>query len=435
MKQILCKGKVALQGTVRIQGSKNAALPVLAATLMTDGKCYIRNCPKISDVYAMLQMLESLGCKVKWDQDGVVIDNQRPNCRKIDTKACPQACETRHKKSMSDNAFCSCMRSSICLLGALIGGEKEVILDHPGGCVIGARPIDLHLNALKKMGIDFEIKQDHIRAFHQGIYGSKIVLPFPSVGATENVIMAAARAAGITVVQGAAKEPEIVTLCEFLNQCGAKIRGAGTSAIEIEGVDKLGAIEYRVPADRIVAGTYLLATAGCGGNVFLQHAPALEMESVLKVAGEIGACYEVSENGIYVQSDGCVKSIPTIKTKPYPGFPTDLQSIALAVLTIGDRQTRIEETVFENRFRVVDELRKMGASIEKKDEKNVLVNGVNRLYGSSVEACELRGGAALVVAGLLAGGITRLRGVEFIERGYVNICRDFKELGARITSG
>lgn len=435
MKQILCKGKVALQGTVRIQGSKNAALPILAATLMTDGKCYIRNCPKISDVYAMLQILESLGCRVKWDRDGVVVDDKERNSRIFDREVCSKACETRHKKRTADSPFCSCMRSSICLLGALVGRDKEVILDHPGGCVIGARPIDLHLKALEKMGVNFEIRSDHIRAFHNGISGAKIALPFPSVGTTENVIMAATRASGKTVIEGAANEPEIVTLCEFLNQSGAKICGAGTSTIEIEGVETLRAIEYRIPSDRIVAGTYLLATAGCGGNVFLQQAPASEMESVLKVAEEIGATYEVSENGIYVQSDGNVKSIPVLQTEPYPGFPTDLQSLALTVLTIGNRQTRIEETVFENRFRTVDELRKMGASIEKMDEKNVLVKGVNRLYGSSVEACELRGGAALVVAGLLAGGITRLRGVEFIERGYENICRDFKELGARITSG
>ena len=417
MNHILCKGGMPLQGSVKIQGSKNAALPILAATLMTEGICHIRNCPKISDVYSMLYLLEKLCCEVKWDLEGVRIDTR--NVRKC------EPCK---------DTF-SCMRSSICLLGALIGRERDLTIESPGGCVIGERPIDLHLSALEKMGVQFTFEESKIHAVHHGLHGAHITLPFPSVGATENVIMAATLAEGKTILKGAAMEPEVRALCKFLNACGAKIKGAGTDLIEVEGVQNLEAATYEIPSDRIVAGTYLLTLAGCGGNMFLQNAPAKDMKAVLEILRELGVGLELSEKGIFVQADGRVKRIPFVKTMPYPGFPTDLQSLLLTVLTVGEGETILEETVFENRFKVVDELRKMGACIEKIDERKVCIKGVECLRGAGVKALELRGGAALITAGLMAKGQTRIQGVKYIERGYENICRDYKELGARITSG
>lgn len=415
MNSIRIQGGIALQGKVRIQGSKNAVLPVLAATLLTQERSYIRNCPRITDVHSMISLLRALGCDVCWQERGVVIDSSRVREGEL-----PQEAVTG-------------MRSSLCLLGALLGRCNEVVMEYPGGCVIGERPIDLHLSALKQMGVEFTESGGKFRAAADKLHGAHIKLPFPSVGATENIILAGVMAEGDTCLEGAAREPEIGTLSRFLCCCGAWIEGAGNDRIIIHGGRRLYGTDFWVPADRIVAGTYLFGCIGAGGNVLLEQAPAEEMGAVLEAAGRMGGHVCVSSEGIYVQAPERPHPLNLI-TAPHPGFPTDLQSVALAVETKGDGCSHIEETIFENRFRIVEELEKMGACIGRVGSHSALVYGVEGLHGACVEARELRGGAALVVAGLMAQGETLVKGCPYIYRGYENICRDFRELGARVTS-
>lgn len=300
--------------------------------------------------------------------------------------------------------------------------------------MIGSRPIDLHIAALERMGVEFREEAGLLKASADRLHGAEIALPKPSVGATENVILAGVMAEGDTVLEGAAMEPEIGALCRYLERCGACIEGIGSGRLVIRGGRTLYGTDFEVPADRIVAGTYLLACIGTGGNIFLEKAPGNELEAVINLAERMGGKLYFSEKGIYVQGPDRPKSVGLIETAAYPGFPTDLQSVALAVETMGEGDTVIEEKIFENRFRVVEELHKMGACIEQLDEARVLVRGVPVLRGAGTEAKELRGGAALTVAGLMAQGETRVSGCLYIYRGYENICRDFRELGARIIS-
>lgn len=416
MDSIRIQGGVALQGKVRIQGSKNAALPILAATLLTGERSLIRNCPRITDVHAMVSLLKGLGCSVNWQESGLLIDS---SCVRED-ELCSEAATT--------------MRSSLCLLGALIGRCGEVVMEHPGGCVIGQRPIDMHIEALKQMGVEFREENGRLQAATARLCGAHINLPFPSVGATENVLLAAVLAEGDTVLEGAALEPEITALCRYLQCCGAQIEGVGTDQLVIHGGKRLFGTEFTVPSDRIVAGTYLFGCIGTGGSIFLEEAPYEEMKAVLELAERMGGKLYTSREGIYVQAPDRPRAVDCIRTVPYPGFPTDLQSVALAVAAMADGESEIRETIFENRFRVVEELRRMGADLREQGKDVVLVNGVETLRGACVEARELRGGAALVVAGLMAQGETTVTGCRYIYRGYENICRDFRELGARVTS-
>lgn len=409
-------GGVALQGEVCIQGSKNATLPILAATLLTGECSYIKNCPRISDVYAMVSLLQSLGCTVNWQENGLVVDSSSVQRGEM----CSEAVRG--------------MRSSLCLLGAMLGRCSEVVMEHPGGCVIGSRPIDLHISALEQMGVEFWEEAGMLKASAHRLHGAEIILPKPSVGATENIILAGVMAEGDTVLEGAAMEPEIGALCRYLECCGACIEGVGSGRLVIRGGRTLYGTDFEVPADRIVAGTYLFACIGTGGRVFLKKAPWDEMEAVINLAERMGGKLCFSQGGIYVQGPERPRSVELIETAPYPGFPTDLQSVVLAVETMGEGDTIIEEKIFENRFRVVEELCKMGACIEQTDDTKVLVRGVPALHGAALEAKELRGGAALTVAGLMSQGKTGVSGCLYIYRGYENICRDFRELGARIIS-
>lgn len=415
-------GGVPLQGKVKIQGSKNAALPVLAAMLLTGEESFIFNCPQIIDVQHMAKILTSLGCKVRRMEDGYLIDSSQAFC-----------C------GMSGDAITG-MRSSLCLLGAMLGRFGKIVMEHPGGCVIGERPIDLHLKALEKMGVVFEESGETLTGHVEKLQGARIRLTFPSVGATENVLLAAVMAEGDTELTGAAREPEITTLCEFLTACGAEIHGIGSSTLRIRGGRKLHGTQFRVPADRIVAGTYLFACVGCGGNIFLEDAPGSQMEAVIHVAECMGAQCQmtgsqaVSEKGLYVQGPERPRAVSRLRTAVYPGFPTDLQSIALAVLTKAAGKSIVEETIFENRFRVLESLKRMGANVELYTPKTAIIHGVDRLHGAAVEAQELRGGAALVLAGLMADGKSEITGCEFIRRGYEKIGEDLTDLGARIVS-
>lgn len=415
MDSIRIQGRVALQGKVHIQGSKNAALPILAATLLVGEDSVIENCPKIVDVQAMVSLLKSMGCRVYWQENGLAVDSSKAE-----------------RGEMPKEAVTG-MRSSLCLLGAMIGRYGEAVMERPGGCVIGDRPIDIHLNALKKMGVEFTESEGKLRAAAKNLRGAEISMPFPSVGATENVILAGVMAEGETILHGAALEPEITALCDYLRRCGADIEGVGTDRLLIRGGKKLYGTSFQVPSDRIVAGTYLFGCIGAGGSVLLEDAPAGDLAAALKVAEEMGAKVCATQEGIYVQAPARVQPVK-VSTAPYPGFPTDLQSAALAASVCCEGKSVIEETIFENRFRIVEELEKMGAHIEVRESRRAEIFGVERLCGSRVEARELRGGAALVIAGLMAEGETYVSGCAYIYRGYENICRDFRELGARVIS-
>lgn len=416
MDSIRIKGGVHLQGKVKIQGSKNAALPVLAATLLTKRENVLYNCPKISDIYQMKQLLKSLGCVIKEHGDSVSVCADRVQMGRLPAEAVQG------------------MRSSVCMLGALLGRCHEVTMEYPGGCVIGARPIDMHLDALEKMGAVFEIRDGLIHAKVNGRFrGTDIRFSKSSVGATENVILAAVLAEGKTCIYGAAREPEVTALCAFLNACGACIEGLGSSELTIIGVKELIGCTMTIPADRIVAGTYLFAALAAGGSVLLEDAPVQEMEAVIKIAEEMGAVCQTTGEGLYVQREGRLKAVELLRTGEYPAFPTDLQSLFLVTATGAEGTSYVEENIFENRFHIVEPLQKMGGRLQILDERHVCVDGAAELWGREAEAKELRGGAALVVAGLMARGTMLVKGCKYIERGYENICKDLRELGARVT--
>lgn len=417
MDTIHIRGGSALFGETRIQGSKNAVLPVMAAALLIRDVSTLENCPQISDVRHMLALLESIGCRVRHKGHTLTID-----ARNIS------------EDTMSGENVTG-MRSSITLLGAMLGRVGEVTMAYPGGCVIGERPIDMHLDALRRMGVAVYEKEGCFTARARCLEGTVISLPFSSVGVTENVLLAAVMARGVTVLQNAAREPEIVTLCEFLREAGAVIEGIGGPVLIIQGGHELHGICFRIPADRIVAGTYLMSVLGAGGNIFLEDAPVSQMRAVLRTAQEIGAQIHISREGLNVIAGGYRVPVPCLKTEVYPGFPTDMQSPLMAVLACVPGTSMIEETIFENRFRIVDQLRRMGACIELRGTKQAVITGVDSLLGAQVTAQELRGGAALVIAGCMAPGETVITNRHFIERGYEDICRDYQNLGANIRIG
>ena len=405
-------GGKCLEGQTTIQGSKNASLPILAATLLINGICEIENCPEISDVYHMLRLLKSLGCEV--ERKGTLV---RVNTEKLSECDMP-----------SDSV--GVMRSSIMLLGALLARTGRVCMEYPGGCVIGSRPINLHLQSLRKMGVVIEENETGFCAETSRLRGTVLKLPFVSVGVTENAILAAVLAEGETVIKPAAREPEIQALCEFLRRAGAKIEGIGRDWLVIHGVNRLHAVRYRVPADRIVAGTYLSACMCTGGRIFLRDAPAHHMESVLNCAVEMGAAIEYETDGILINGRDHEATCHMLATGCYPAFPTDMQSPFMVVMALSGQRGCIEETVFENRFRIVPELCKMGADITV--HGNTAYIGSSKLHGAIVQAEELRGGAALVVAALAAEGTSIVTNRHYIDRGYEDIVLSLRQLGASI---
>ena len=405
-------GGKCLEGQTTIQGSKNASLPILAATLLINGICEIENCPEISDVYHMLRLLKSLGCEV--ERKGTLV---RVNTEKLSECDMP-----------SDSV--GVMRSSIMLLGALLARTGRVCMEYPGGCVIGSRPINLHLQSLRKMGVVIEENETGFCAETSRLRGTVLKLPFVSVGVTENAILAAGLAEGETVIKPAAREPEIQALCEFLQRAGAKIDGIGSNCLVIHGVNRLHAVRYRVPADRIVAGTYLSACMCTGGRIFLRDAPAHHMESVLNCAVEMGAAIEYETDGILINGRDHEATCHMLATGCYPAFPTDMQSPFMVVMALSGQRGCIEETVFENRFRIVPELCKMGADITV--HGNTAYIGSSKLHGAIVQAEELRGGAALVVAALAAEGTSIVTNRHYIDRGYEDIVLSLRQLGASI---
>ena len=413
MSGISIEGLRSLDGEVVIQGSKNAALPMMAAAVLHRGTTVLTNVPRIRDVFCMIDILRAMGCGCEFEGHCLTVD-----ARTIRRVAIPRD-------------YVTAMRSSIVLLGAFLGRGGEAATYYPGGCSIGSRPIDLHLYGLRKLGAHIEEYGDgKITARAEKLCGARIRFPYPSVGATENVLLAAVKAEGTTVIEGAAREPEIESLCRMLAGMGARISGAGGDILTVEGVPALHDSAYAVPGDRIVAGTYLSCVMAAGGRAYLRGADGGQMPEVLKVMRRMGADVESSPGGLRVCMKGRPKPV-SVKTRPYPGFPTDLQSPMLSLLSISDGCGSVRETVFEGRFATAAQLRKMGADIEI-EGRQAVVRGRYPLQGGRVTAPDLRGGAALAVAALAAEGRTEIGGCGHILRGYEDICGDLSALGAGI---
>lgn len=406
-------GKNRLTGEVSLHGAKNSALPILAASILVKGVSIIHNCPDLSDVRETIKILESLGADVSFEEGTVVVNAENINNSRIDERVM------------------RLMRSSILFLGALLSRNKEASIYLPGGCDIGTRPIDLHIKALKSMGAEINENGSSISCKTKGFTGTKIILPFPSVGATENIIIASAISKGKTTIINPAREPEICDLANYLNHCGAKIYGAGESVIEIEGVSSLHSGEHTIMPDRILASTYMSACAITGGNIIIHDVKPTSLTPVFPVFYEMGCRLYLRDDYLQIESPQRLKRVRMIKTMPYPGFPTDSQSPIAAALSVAKGTSVIKENIFENRFRFINELNRFGSDIEIND-KIAIINGVKSLKGANVYATDLRGGAALVVAALSAEGESTIHCLEHIDRGYEKLEDNLSMLGADI---
>ncbi len=413
MEKYIINGGNKLYGSVRIQTAKNSVLPILAATVLTDGKVKLLNVPHISDVKNMVKILSCLGCKAVYDKDDIIIDSSTADCYEI------------------PSALAHELRSSVFLLGSVISRFRMAKIAYPGGCDIGLRPVDLHLTGLKRLGVKITERNGYILCKCDKLCGNEIMLDCPSVGATENIILAAVKAEGTTVIKNAAREPEIEDLQRFLNGIGAKINGAGSGTIVIEGVSELKGCEFQPISDRIEAGTYLIAAAMCGGEVCTEGVCPENISSLIHKLRENGCKIHINSDKIVLENHRRLASVKTIETQPYPGFPTDLQAPFTALCSICDGHSIVTENLFETRFKHVPELRKMGADITVID-RNAFVRGVDRFKGATVIAHDLRGGAALVLAGLAADGRSEIMDVSHIDRGYGSFEYKLRNLGADI---
>ncbi|WP_027339300.1 UDP-N-acetylglucosamine 1-carboxyvinyltransferase [Halonatronum saccharophilum] len=413
MGRFLIEGGKKLEGEVKVSGAKNAVLPILAGTVLSQGECRIGRVPKLRDVKVMKEVLESLGAVVKEENDEMVVDSSNLDSYEI--------ADSLMRK----------MRATVFLMGPLVARFGQVKISQPGGCSIGPRPIDLHLKGLKALGVEFVQKHGCLEGKAKNLKGAEIHLDFPSVGATENIMMAATRAKGKTVIYNAAREPEIVDLQNFLNRLGAKVRGAGTDVIKIKGVDKLKSIDYQVIPDRIEAGTFLVASAITKGDLIVNDIIPEHIESVIAKLVEAGVNLQVDGDKIRVKGNISWDGV-NIKTLPYPGFATDMQAQLMTFLSIAKGTSVVTETIFENRLKHADELRRMGANI-KIEGNSAIVQGVNKLSGTTVEATDLRAGAALVLAGLAAEGETIVENIYHIDRGYERLTEKLSNLGAQIS--
>jgi len=414
MSKFIVRGGKRLTGSVRVNGAKNSVLPIIAASLLgEDGVSVIYDAPPLDDVMTINKVLGVLGAEVTYLNETI-----RVNAQNI------ESCEAPYE-------YVRKMRASFLVMGPLLARLGHTRISLPGGCAIGTRPIDQHLKGFEAMGAEIGLGQGYIEAKINGrLRGAKIYLDVASVGATENIMMAATLAEGVTIIENAAKEPEIVDLANYLNAMGAKVRGAGTGIIRIEGVEKLQGAEHTVIPDRVEAGTYMIAAAMTGGDVYVEGAIADHLGPVISKMQEMGVTVEADENGIRVVADRPLRSVD-VKTLPYPGFPTDMQSQMMALLLTSEGTSVVTETVFENRFMHVDEFMSMRASI-KVDGRTAVVSGGAKLVGAKVTATDLRAGAALICAGLVAEGTTEVSGVHHIDRGYVNLAEKLSKLGADI---
>ena len=414
MDKLVINGSKRLTGEIEVHGSKNSVLPILAACVLSQGENIIHNCPMLSDVDAALKILVELGCKVKREEHTVCVDSSGVNGFEI-----------------SDSLMRE-MRSSVIFLGAILGRTGKAVLSTPGGCEIGLRPIDMHISAMEQLGA--EVFEEHGRLHFEcknGRHGARVILPFPSVGATENIMIASCVAKGTTVITNAAREPEISDLADFLNGCGAKIHGAGDSTIIIDGVERLTATTHTVIPDRIAASTYLLAGAITHGRVCIKEIIPAHLGALIPVLKQSGCDISVSNRWICISSPPRLSRVKTVRTMPYPGFPTDVQAPLTAMLSVADGTSVVVENIFECRYKHVSELIRLGAKINV-EGRTAVIEGVPYLTGASVVSPDLRGGFALVIAGLAAKGETVISGVEHIDRGYESPEKLLSALGADI---
>lgn len=412
MSKLIITGGQPLEGSITTSGAKNAILPIIAASLLTTEPVVLEEAPNLLDVTVMSEVIQAMGAKVNRQGSKIVIE-----AREISNIEAP-------------HHLVSQMRASVVIMGALLARTGRVRISHPGGCAIGSRPINWHLKGLEALGA--EIKMDHgfLDVSTSGLRGARIYLDFPSVGATENIMMAAAGAEGTTIIENAAQEPEIVDLANFLNEMGGRVRGTGTSVIHIEGVNEFHGTNHTVIPDRIEAGSFLLMAAATGGDVLVQNVIANHLQPLLAKMAEAGIHFAEEDDGIRIGGNGKYLAVD-IKTQVHPGFPTDLQAPFLALLSSAHGTAVVTESVFENRFMHVNELNRMGADI-KIEGRSAIVRGIPRLNAAPVTATDLRAGAALILAGLTAAGTTEIDGVQHIDRGYEMVEDKLSRLGARI---
>lgn len=417
MNKIIINGGNTLNGTVSVHGAKNSSLPILAATLLAKGECAIHNCPELTDVKAACDILRYLGCKVKKEDNTLTIDSS-----------------VITKWDIPENLMHE-MRSSIVFLGPILSRMHRARLYTPGGCEIGLRPIDLHLSSLRMLGA--HISESHgelICSIDKGFVGNNITLSFPSVGATENIILACAVSNGTTNIFNAAREPEIVDLVDFLNECGAKIQIGADGTVTVEGVQNLHGCEHTIIPDRITAATYMAAVATAGGDVLIESVIPTHLKPVISVFEQSGCILNINKDSIRIKRKSRLKPVRNVRTMPYPGFPTDAQAPVMAMTTLADGTSVIVENIFESRFKHVPQLARLGSLI-KIEGRVALIDGVEKLYGAKVCAPDLRGGSALVVAALGAEGTSEISGVNHIDRGYENIEENLRKIGANIKRG
>ena len=412
MEKLVIEGGISLNGTIQVHGSKNAALPILFAAILVDDEVTYTNVPRLRDISTTTKLLNLLGCPAERREDGSV--TVKPG------SLMPEAPYDLVKT----------MRASVLVLGPLLArlGKAKVAL--PGGCAIGARPVDQHLKAMEKMGAVFDLEDGYILGRCGELRGADITFDMPTVGGTENVLMAAVLAKGETVLRNAAREPEITDLANFLNACGAKINGHGTDTIHVQGVSSLSGTSYRVMPDRIEAGTFLVAAAITGGEVFVEDCPAEELTATMTKLAEMGVVLQKKDTGVLVKRNGHLTGVD-VTTQPHPGFPTDMQAQIMGLMTLASGSSSVEETIFENRFMHVPELNRMGADIKLSGGK-AMVRGVKRLTGAPVMASDLRASASLVLAGLAATGKTEVQRIYHLDRGYERIEERLNAVGARI---
>ena len=414
MEKLIVKGGKRLVGTVKTSGAKNAVLPIIAAAIMGTTPSHFDEVPMLEDVRTISEVLRSLGIKV---------ESKQKNILDIDStviESCEPPCDLMRN-----------MRASFFIMGPLLARLGKARIYMPGGCAIGARPVDIHLKGFEALGVVLDQQDGFIEATTpNGLKGATIYFDFPSVGATENVLMAAALAEGVTILENAAEEPEIVALASYLNKMGAKIRGAGTDVIRIEGVKELHGADYTIIPDRIEAGTYMIAAAMTGGDVIVDNVLPEHQKPLIAKLREAGAIVEEDIDKVRVIGNGTLKGV-SVKTLPYPGFPTDMQAQIMAMMVVSEGNSKVTETVFENRFMHVEELNRMGAKITTSD-RSANIEGPANLVGCDVRATDLRAGAAMILAGLVAEGETRIGDLHHIDRGYEDIVEKLKNLGADI---
>ena len=413
MDKYIINGGEKLYGKIEAQGAKNAVLPLLAASILTDEQVKIRGVPTIVDVENMMRILTELGCNVRRKNDCTVIDSSNAVSHEIPPRLTKE------------------LRSSVFMLGSVLTRFHKARISYPGGCDIGLRPIDLHLSGLKRLGVKITEEGGYIDCEVERLTGTDILLDFPSVGATENIILAAVKAQGMTIIRNAAKEPEIVDLQNFLNAMGARVNGAGGGTVVVEGVKRLHGVEYTPIGDRIEVGTYLIATATCGGEIETSGILPENIAALLHKLRENGCKIHIKNDKIILRSDGNLKAVDLIETNPFPGFPTDLQAQYCALCATAKGTSLIVENLFETRYKYAAELKRMGADIIVRD-RTAVVRGVERLHEAKVTAGDLRGGAALVVAALKAEGKCEVINLSHIDRGYADFEYKLKKLGAKI---